>query len=60
MAMEKQYERWTTEHRIGDQCVFLYTYSRGPCQGRSHYASISGEWEWFFWTDPTDCRFERS
>lgn len=35
---------------IGTLCANLYTTSPSACQWQTHYVSVTGEWEWHFWT----------
>ena len=37
------------ERYIGQKCVHLYSWSRSECQWAKSYASVTGEFEWYFW-----------
>lgn len=37
------------EREIGERCIRLYFWSRSEAQWAVRYASVTGEWEWYFW-----------
>jgi len=37
------------EIAVARHCLYLYRWSRSGCQWATHCASVTGEWEWWFW-----------
>jgi hypothetical protein len=35
--------------RVGARCLHLYWWGRSESQWATQYASVTGEWEWWFW-----------
>ena len=34
---------------LGWLCLDLYLHSKSACQWQTHYESVTGKWEWYFW-----------
>ena len=38
-----------TDLQTARHCLHLYRHSHAECQWQAHYASVTGQWEWYFW-----------